>query len=123
MRYYMHHVPGRLRVKIPQIRYRPHTAQAAIMLLSGIDGVDEVKANTVTGSLVVHYDPDTIRPEHVVDLLKGQGYLDETQAVAKQINLPKTASKAGERLGRAVVGWAVGRVLEAGGMSFLAALI
>lgn len=123
MHYYIHHVPGRLRVKIPLIRYRPHKAQAALTTLSGIDGIDDVKANTVTGSLVVHYDPDAVRPELLVDLLKEQGYLDEAQSLTKHVATPKAASLTGERLGRAFVGWVVGRILEANGMSFLAVLI
>ena len=123
MRCYVHNVPGRLRVKIPLIKYRPYTAQKAQKLLSGIDGIDNSTVNTVTGSLVVHYNPDIVQPDQLMALFEEHGYMDASQAVPNERNLPKAASKAGERLGRAVLGWAIGRILEANGMSFLAALI
>jgi hypothetical protein len=52
MSYYVHHVPGRLRVRIPEIRNNPLLADEIREILD-IPGIFELTMNEVTGSMVI----------------------------------------------------------------------
>jgi hypothetical protein len=123
MRYYVHHTPGRLRIKIPQIKHRPYRAKSVHDLLSGHGGLDRVEVNTATGSVVVYYNPEAISCDQILNLLKYNDLFDESQVMSEEEYRSRTSAKAGQALGKAVLGWAMGRVLDASGLSFLAALI
>lgn len=123
MRYYVHHVPGRLRIRIPQIKRQAHKARHVTTLLASRGGFDRVEANVSTGSVTVYYDPETTGHASILNLLKRHGYFDETQVLDPEDYYHHAGNRAGKVMGRALFSWAVGRVLEANGMSFLAAFI
>jgi Heavy metal associated domain 2 len=54
-----HHVPGRIRLFIPQLRKLPveKLQRLAAAVTPTPRGVQDVSANPITGSLVVKYDP------------------------------------------------------------------
>src|SRR5437879_5091518 len=54
----IHHIPGRMRVKLPHAKGDHATLQRIKEAISPMPGVNEVIINPVTGSVVVHYDPD-----------------------------------------------------------------
>lgn len=59
-----HHVPGRIRVNIPDIKSNHQVCNNINQTASAVKGVHSVKANPLTGSVVVRYDvqdPDTIQ--------------------------------------------------------------
>ena len=122
MTYYLHSVPGRLRVKIPHLRQRPAEA-AAIREVLRIDGIHEVKIKHLTGSVVVHYDSAQLSEGRIVQALETSGYFDRSRAISCDSQLQAASSKMAEKCGRAVFGWAVGRALEANGLGVLAAFI
>ncbi|EFK08932.1 conserved hypothetical protein [delta proteobacterium NaphS2] len=123
MRYYMHNVPGRLRVKIPAIKGHPEAARGVQALLREIEGVESIRANTVTGSIVVKYIPGRSLGERILSVLTENGHFDKSQAFNMDHAVYESSSKAGEVLSKAFCGWAVGRALEGTGLSFLAVLI
>jgi copper chaperone CopZ len=55
-----HHVPGRLRVHVPRVKGNMANARALEATLSKINGVSRVESRQLTGSVVVHYDPNTL---------------------------------------------------------------
>lgn len=57
MSLYIHHVPGRLRVRTQAFRCQPSRVEAAARQLVALEGVDEVKVNAHAGSITVRYDP------------------------------------------------------------------
>jgi hypothetical protein len=120
---YVHSVPGRLRVKVPRIRYQTSNEQKIRALLENLDGIDQTTVNTLTGSVVILYDDDIINVKQILDILKGHNYFDESMALSMDKHIQKAAAKTGQKFGRAVFGWAVGKALEANGLSFLAAFI
>lgn len=123
MRYYVHHVPGRLRIRIPQIKRQAHKARNVSNLLESCGGFDRVDVNVSTGSVTVYYDPETTGHDSILNLLERHGYFDETQVLDPEDYYQHAGSRAGKVMGRALFSWAVGRVLEANGMAFLAAFI
>jgi hypothetical protein len=88
-----------------------------------LDGVERIKVNELTGSVVINYDPQEIEPQDMINILRDNGYIDETKAISHDAHIQTAASKAGLKIGRAVFGWAVGKALEGSGLSLLAALI
>lgn len=122
MEYYVHHVPGRLRVRIPALRSNPRYA-SDIQCLLDIYGVENIKVNHLTGSVVVFFDTALITPQQLLDLLKEKGYYDSSLMVTCDDKIRRASDKAAAKVGRALFGYAVGKALEASGLSLLAALI
>ncbi len=123
MRCYCHHVPGRLRVKLPDLKRDPAAAERVERLLKEIPGVTAVKVTPLTGSVVVLYDSGQTAHDRILALLQDQGLYDAAQALTHDEHVQAAVADVGMRLGRAALGWAVGRSLDASGLSLLAALL
>ena len=63
MSFYLHHVPGRLRLRMPELRGKRIACDDAKRLAGSIPGVIEAEANPITGSLLVFYDEQRLTPE------------------------------------------------------------
>jgi cation transport ATPase len=122
MEYYLHHVPGRLRVKIPNLKHRPGIEQDIQELLD-MHGVTEVRIKNLTGSVIVQYDPDCIRHEQLLKALTDSGYYDHAKAITIDDQMRKASSKTSEKVGKVLFGWGVSKALEVSGLPLLAALI
>jgi hypothetical protein len=59
---HIHHVPGRLRLWIPQFKGDRRRVQVACDTADAITGVAAVSANPVTGSLTITYDRRCLEP-------------------------------------------------------------
>jgi hypothetical protein len=123
MSYYIHNVPGRLRIKIPLIRRNSAKCFAVQELFKHLDGVERIQVTELTGSVIIKYDPQMIQPQDMIQILKDNDYFDESQAISHDAHIQTAASRAGMQIGRAVFGWAVGKALEGSGLSALAILI
>jgi hypothetical protein len=55
----VHHIPGRLRVRLPHSSRRPDILRDLHGFISGLGGVREVVINPMTGSILVHYEPES----------------------------------------------------------------
>jgi hypothetical protein len=53
-----HHVPGRIRMKIPSAKGNPDQLAAYKETLSLIPGIEQIDVNPATGSIVLRYDPE-----------------------------------------------------------------
>jgi hypothetical protein len=123
MECYLHHVPGRIRVKIPHIKHRPYKADRVREMLQEQSGVDRINVNLSTGSVIVYYDPETPAAEEILSLLRYKGFFDETVSGNTPGEIDRVSTKACVVFGKAIFGWTVGQILDASGLSFLAALI
>jgi copper chaperone CopZ len=123
MTYYVHDIPGRLRVKIPSVKGQTAKARAIQSLLRNIEGIESIRVNTVTGSVVVKYDPALALSQTILSILTENDCFDEDSAITLDRAVVEAGSKAGRALSKAFCGWAVGRALEGTGLSFLAVLI
>ena len=56
----VHHVPGRIRLKVPIIRHLSIETLKKVAELPVPEGIKNVSANPITGSLVITYDPGRI---------------------------------------------------------------
>jgi hypothetical protein len=53
---YIHYTPGRVRFKFAELRNQQSLTSAIEGSIRQLDGVSLVQTNTITGSLLVHYD-------------------------------------------------------------------
>lgn len=72
--HYIHHVPGRLRVRTAVVKRNEKQATAVKALLQSTEGVRTVAVNPLTGSVTVHYDEKTTNSSALLDVLNRQGY-------------------------------------------------
>lgn len=121
--YYYHSVPGRVRVKSPQIKRNPEAGALLKERLSALDGVREVSVTPLTGSVLVAHDPSRLSTRDILDLLAKEGHFDPTQAVNNDQYLNSAATKAGQVVGKAVLGAFVENALAGTPLSLLAVLI
>ena len=53
-----HSVPGRIRLKVPNVKENPELVDQIKQMFNAIPGIEEVTVNPTTGSVVLHYDTD-----------------------------------------------------------------
>lgn len=70
MIHHLHHIPGRLRLRVPAIKHNEHHARAVGRVLGETDGVLRHAVSSVTGSVVVHYAPGRLDPQQLIDRLR-----------------------------------------------------
>lgn len=80
MRHYFHTVPGRLRIKSPFLKGKSNYAEIE-RLLKAVPGIHSLDINTITGSVLVNYNPKMIVSEKIMNILKKPGYFDPSKAI------------------------------------------
>jgi hypothetical protein len=123
MSYYVHEVPGRLRVKIPSLKRNQREAICVQSLLRRVSGVGSVAVNTVTGSLVIHFDAAVVTSRFILSLLGREGYVDLSRAMSHQQYMEAAFAKVGREASKALLGYALDRVFQGTPLAVVAALI
>lgn len=75
MSHYIHHVPGRLRVRSKAFRCNPTKARSLEQVLRTLDGIYEVKYNDRNGSLTITYDAASDGGDQALAMLSDAGCL------------------------------------------------
>lgn len=121
---YVHHVPGRLRVKCPLLKGNAPSAEAVRQLLSAEEGIGSCEVNLVTGSVLVRYDESTTNAYRVLDLLKRGGYIGPGVTLHSQDHsLEETVSGMGKMVSKAVMGVLVERMVERSAVALVGAIL
>ncbi len=123
MSYYLHEVPGRLRIQIPSLKRNFQGAQDVRDLLEYLTGIKSVSVNTFTGSVTVHHDPDIIPSRAILTLLARENYIDVARAIPSHQYMEKALSRAGHVASKALLGFALDRALQGSPLSILTAFI
>jgi copper chaperone CopZ len=123
MAYYVHAIPGRLRVKIPLAKGRPDTAEEIQKLLKAIEGIDSTATNTTTGSFVINYNTKTLTSDKILSALSQKGWFDHSKMATRDDVLQETVSKVGSVVSRALVGLVLEKTFEGSMLSLLTVLI
>ncbi|MBF0560285.1 MAG: hypothetical protein HQL08_16065 [Nitrospirae bacterium] len=76
MGYYIHYVPGRLRIRTPILHNNPGKTDEFTKNFQGINGMVSIKINPVTGSALLLYDEKKINCEQLIGILEKYGYFD-----------------------------------------------
>lgn len=80
MSHYFHVVPGRLRIKSPFIKGKTSVEEVE-GLLAMIRGINSFEINTVTGSILINYNPKAVASEKIISVFKKAGYFDPSKAI------------------------------------------
>jgi hypothetical protein len=123
MSYYIHNIPGRFRIKIPNIKKQPHRARKLEAVLSRKKGIEMAVANELTGSLKMHYDPSRVEPEQLLNVLKKLNLVDENITFRNHTNNYVVTTQLTRACGKAMVNWAFSKTLQSSGLGLLSALI
>jgi copper chaperone CopZ len=123
MSHYMHHVPGRLRVRSPEIKRNDARAVVLQACLEQIEGVECVMVNTVTGSVTVNYDKSATDSQALIAKIESHGCFDRSRALNAETHLQRSASKVGDTLGKFVLGMVVEKAVERGAVALIGALL
>jgi hypothetical protein len=59
--YVHHHIPGRLRLRIPAAKGEPDTLRAISSAIARAPGITQVEYNPITGSILIQYSPHYYR--------------------------------------------------------------
>jgi hypothetical protein len=126
MHEYSHHLPGRLRLRFPQLKNRPACAAQLTASIARIDGVVSVDANAVTGGLLIFYDIEradsnglwqalsaTLAAHDLSDQVNQQ--LPQARAPGRSTMVDKVADK--------VVGSLVEKLVERSAVALIASLL
>lgn len=116
-----HEVPGRLRIKIAELKHQPLRAQSIQSLFEPVAGIERMTVNPVTGSIKIYYDPRTVSSRQLVNVLHEAGVEWETGSDPAKTHAFST--RATQALGKAMVNWALSKTLESNGLGLLAVLI
>ena len=73
MSHYIHHVPGRLRVKTPILKCNETEAVRVRDLLANLKGVLAHEVKPLTGSATIYYDTARIEVHTIIAVFKEQG--------------------------------------------------
>jgi len=123
MSYYMHELPGRIRIKIPVLKRNPQEATRLQIFLEEITGVESASINTVTGSVLIRFDEAAINPHEIMHLLTREGYIDLAKLITSRQDSEDGFSRAWALASRALLGLVIGKAFEGSPLTLLTALI
>lgn len=119
MTHYIHHVPGRLRIKSPHLKRNAQAAHQARQYMEQVDGVLASEVNPVTGSLLIHYDAQRVGAQTLLNSLRGLGYVPPEQGYLPVQQGPNLAQTLSDK----VVNKLVETVIERSATALIAAII
>jgi hypothetical protein len=121
----VHALPGRLRVKLTDIKRAPDAARKLEERLRQEPGVAEAVANPVTGSVLVHYDPQRTSSQTILAQLAPYGtFPPSTSAPTPRFGFSSQIGREiGKELGKELVKRALVEMLPAAPVELLFALI
>jgi len=82
---YFHHIPGRVRVRMPELKANARGAQNFQEVMQQIPGVASVEINLLTGSVLVHYDGSSATAELLHGLLQRRGAWPTSAVAGKSV--------------------------------------
>ncbi len=62
---YIHHIPGRLRVRTPALK-QERLAFVVESSLLALPGIEEVRSNPIAGSVMIRYQPSVIAGDEII---------------------------------------------------------
>jgi copper chaperone CopZ len=110
-------------VRTPLIKGSEERASEIQALLKSIQGIQSTSVNTVTGSVVVHYDPGAVGPNTITDFLAEAGYFDQSKAITNDQYIHNAASTAGQWAWKAFFGVFADVAMQGSPLSLITLLI
>jgi len=119
---YLHHVPGRLRVRAKSLRCNSAARATTLRKLQAQDGIRSVRLNPKAGSVTVFYDVDVVNADKILAFLHAES-LRATQAQAAPVRAARKPVRAGTPLAAEIGRMALGVLVNKGVTFSLASLL
>ncbi|HYA15310.1 MAG TPA: cation transporter [Syntrophales bacterium] len=110
--FYIHNVPGRVRIISEAIAKNQPAADEVRKGLSTLEGVCTVQINLTTGSILIHYNPKAATVADIVDMLEQKGYFDRTKAISNDEYFTNGLSRVGTTVVKTVIDTFIGRTIS-----------
>ena len=143
MSHYIHHVPGRLRVKTPILKRNEAEAARLRDLLAEFKGVLAHEVKTLTGSATIYYDTARIEPHTILAIFKEQGLTGDSTALVpskpralspvapsapttwglSKNTLPRLGYNLGEALGKMIFGLVLEKIAERSAIALIKVIL
>jgi heavy-metal-associated domain-containing protein len=114
----IHHVPGRLRIRVPAVKRSSENAALLQGLLQAVPGVSAAEPNLTTGSIVVRYDPQSTNAALILAVLADRGYFQPIASPATP-----TSVRIRNKVATAVFWYCLEKAIERSVPLMLAALL
>lgn len=119
---YVHLVPGRLRLKISELRHQRRAAEAEAYV-SAIPVVKSARANPITGSLTINFDNHQLSICDLWDRLRARGYVSSSCPEPTTIGCVSMDNPGEYPFGRAVMTALVEAVMQHSAQALVRALL
>lgn len=123
MSYYCHNTPGRLRVKTPIIKRNPVAIRQVGDILDSVSGINSFSINDLTGSIIIKYNPSAVDSKSILNTLGEKGYYAPEKAEENNLLSDETLSKAGQLIGKALIGACVEKAFEGSVLAYLSIIL
>jgi hypothetical protein len=124
MSHYVHHIPGRLRVKSALLKRNEPRAVAVRALLGGMQGVVGCEVKTLTGSVVVCYEPAVVGAHTIMSVLEAEGFIaGQAARVDEHATVRSRAGTIAGRVGKAAAGVLVEKLVERSAVALIGAIL
>lgn len=123
MKHYIHHVPGRVRMKNPDFKGNTTLLQEVEGCFQGQEGIKDIETNSLTGSVLIVYDQQIMPVQHMTNLLQECRYIDHQQVIGLDQNLQKSFSQAGRYMGKIGLSLVADWALSGSRLSLVTALL
>jgi len=123
MKFYVHNVPGRLRVKHPLFKNKDNHYEVQKTLVDMGHGIGTADFNTTTGSLLINYDPREIDHRDILHRLERAGFYEPERVVTNDEVIHQATASAFRFAAKTVSGAFIDTALQGTGLSFLAMLL
>ena len=97
-----HVLPGRLRLRAPVLIGQRRAADQLQQSLARVDGIRTVEVNALSGSLLIHFSPDRVKPDMLLGATIRLLGLEKDILRPPRSYLGEEIRQAGEALNRAI---------------------
>jgi copper chaperone CopZ len=115
--HYEHHIPGRLRIRSAAVKKNKAKADAVEALLAEAPGVRSSEISTLTGSIVVNYDPALTSGPAITTMLRERGYFTHYPVA------PRAQDDFGSQFAKKLATYALETALERSVVGLVGALL
>jgi hypothetical protein len=91
---YLHAISGRIRIKIAKARGSEEEARRLEAQLGAHTGVRFIRANPITGNVLIHYDPSEVREREIIRALRRLGWLARSPQARREARSPRASDVA-----------------------------
>jgi hypothetical protein len=131
---YIHHVPGRLRVRMLAAKNDPAFVKSLRILLESVPAVSSVETNVITGSVLVHYDVKKTSGPAILNVLRSGKHLPPAPHPLTTVSRHRTSPRppavgsmlvvnVRRRMTQAAVEFLVEKAIEKAAFALIAAVV